>query len=253
MAPGCPAMFWGDKTRLRQLLRQVVGNAVKFTDSGYVRITAKVMLPGEIQFEIEDTGVGIGKEHQETLFDAFYQSDGSIRRRHGGTGLGLAISKRLCDAMKGRIWFESEVGRGTTFHIALPGEPAILPPQGEAKAPAGADSRSVLLATDDDLVQLLVAGVTRKMELPIHTVTTASNLPTSLETEDARYVMVDASMLDAAIVEWVREQRKKVRTNSVQYCLLNATAGDIRNEAFHHVLTSPLKPSMIRETLTHAG
>ncbi|WP_075087106.1 hypothetical protein [Verrucomicrobium spinosum] len=63
--------------------------------------------------------------------------------------------------------------------------------------------------------------------------------------------MVDASILDAPTVEWVREQRKKIRKNSVQYCLLNATAGDTRNEAFHHVLTSPLKPSTIRETLTH--
>ncbi len=251
IAPGCPTLFWGDNTRLRQLLRHVVGNAVKFTDSGYVRITAKVVLPGEIQFKIEDTGVGIGKENQEALFDAFYQSDSSIRRRHGGTGLGLAISKRLCDAMKGRIWFESEVGRGTTFHIALPGEPVMEPPQGEAKAPEGAGSRSVLLATDDDLVQLLVAGVARKMELPIHSVTTASDLPASVEAEDARYVMVDASILDAPTVEWVREQRKKIRKNSVQYCLLNATAGDTRNEAFHHVLTSPLKPSTIRETLTH--
>jgi two-component system, sensor histidine kinase and response regulator len=118
-----PDALVGDPTRLRQILLNLVGNALKFTDRGEIEVRAAVEAREGSQltlhFYVRDTGIGIPKEKQKLIFESFTQVDGSMTRKYGGTGLGLTISARLTEMMGGRIWVESEPGSGSTFHFTV--------------------------------------------------------------------------------------------------------------------------------------
>lgn len=125
LSPDLPLSLLGDASRIRQVINNLLGNAIKFTEKGEVFVE---VTPVEINKEnnhcellvaIKDTGIGIAKENQTQLFNAFSQADNSITRRYGGTGLGLAISKKIAEQMGGRLWFESEVNKGSTFYFSL--------------------------------------------------------------------------------------------------------------------------------------
>jgi len=122
-SPGVPRYLTGDAGRLRQVMLNLAGNAVKFTKSGRVRIEVACLELSEgrvhLRMRVEDTGIGIPEDAQARLFEKFMQADTSIRRRFGGTGLGLAISKRLVEMMGSEIEFTSEVGLGSTFWFQL--------------------------------------------------------------------------------------------------------------------------------------
>ncbi len=119
-----PELIIGDPTRLRQIIVNLVGNAIKFTEKGEVVLQAELESHLEdgvgLHISISDTGIGIPHEKQELIFGAFSQADGSVTRKYGGTGLGLAISRQLVEMMRGRLWVESEVGKGTVFHLTAP-------------------------------------------------------------------------------------------------------------------------------------
>ncbi len=115
-----PQEFVGDGGRIRQVLVNLLANAVKFTDHGSVRLSVRghpvpMSEDWELQFEVKDTGIGIAEHDQELIFDSFAQVDGSVTRRAGGTGLGLAITRELVSLMGGQVWVDSEVGEGSTF------------------------------------------------------------------------------------------------------------------------------------------
>jgi CheY-like chemotaxis protein len=120
----------GDPVRLRQVLVNLIGNAVKFTDAGEIVLSASLDQMGPkdctIRFAVRDTGIGIPPEQQQRVFESFSQADGSATRRYGGTGLGLAISSKLIELMGGRIWVESEAGKGSTFRFTA--KLAMSPP-----------------------------------------------------------------------------------------------------------------------------
>jgi two-component system sensor histidine kinase/response regulator len=124
IAPGIPEVVCGDSTRLRQIILNLVGNAIKFTHAGEVALKVEVeSSEGDItsvHFVVADTGIGIPPEKQRTIFDPFSQGDTSTTRKYGGTGLGLTISARFVALMGGRIWVHSEPGRGSQFHFAIP-------------------------------------------------------------------------------------------------------------------------------------
>ena len=118
VAPGLP-QGRGDERRLTQVLLNLVGNAIKFTDAG--EVTIKVAAAnGSFSVAVHDTGPGISAADQAKLFQEFQQADNSITKKKGGTGLGLAISKRIIELHGGRIWVDSEIGRGSTFTFTLP-------------------------------------------------------------------------------------------------------------------------------------
>ena len=109
----------GDERRISQVLLNLVGNAIKFTDSGEVRIEAATV-DGALEVSVSDTGPGISPADQEHIFEEFRQAEGSVAQRKGGTGLGLAIAKKIVEMHGGKIWVESEVGKGSTFTFTLP-------------------------------------------------------------------------------------------------------------------------------------
>jgi two-component system, sensor histidine kinase and response regulator len=119
--PRIPEMLVGDSLRLRQILINLLGNAIKFTEAGSVRLavnceqeTANNVL---LHFQIQDTGIGMPSDKQSVIFEAFTQADSSATRNYGGTGLGLAIASRLVALMQGKIWVESKLGTGSNFHF----------------------------------------------------------------------------------------------------------------------------------------
>jgi CheY-like chemotaxis protein/anti-sigma regulatory factor (Ser/Thr protein kinase) len=119
-----PEALIGDPTRLRQILLNLLGNAIKFTNEGHIAIKVG-FTDGEdarLRFEVSDTGIGMSETEQKMIFEAFSQGDGSVTRRYGGTGLGLAISRRLVDKLGGTLSVESELGKGSAFVVELPVE-----------------------------------------------------------------------------------------------------------------------------------
>jgi two-component system sensor histidine kinase/response regulator len=123
LPPALPAHVQSDPGRLRQILINLIGNAVKFTEKGEVTVSVNLEKEEEnaglFHFIVADTGIGIPPEKQEIIFKAFAQADGSMTRKYGGTGLGLAITQELVTALNGRIWLESEPGRGSRFHVEI--------------------------------------------------------------------------------------------------------------------------------------
>jgi len=109
----------GDEQRLTQVLLNLVGNAIKFTDTGEIRVTAATA-NGHFNIRVMDTGPGIPEEHQARIFEQFHQVDSSNTNAKGGTGLGLAIAREIVEMHGGRIWVESTLGKGSTFQMQLP-------------------------------------------------------------------------------------------------------------------------------------
>ncbi|MFG6467204.1 ATP-binding protein [Roseateles sp. BYS87W] len=157
IAPDLHGWVVGDAGRLRQVLLNLLGNAIKFTERGEIVTTVRIEDASperyELRFSVRDSGIGIPAHLLHTIFDAFTQEDSSITRRYGGTGLGLTISARLVQAMGGRIWVDSEVGRGSEFHVQLPLARVAAPQAPEAPAGTTADEAGDAAAMDVLLVE----------------------------------------------------------------------------------------------------
>ncbi|HEY2015476.1 MAG TPA: PAS domain S-box protein [Bryobacteraceae bacterium] len=134
--PGVPDAIVGDRGRLRQIIVNLVGNAIKFTEHGEVVLRVEIASRNdegvELHFSVTDTGIGIPLDKQQSVFEAFVQADSSTTRRYGGTGLGLAISSQLVQLMHGRMWLESEEGQGCVFHFTAHFDCVAEPVQGPA-------------------------------------------------------------------------------------------------------------------------
>ena len=154
IAADVPDVLLGDPGRLGQVLLNVMGNAVKFTDEGEVVLRATVentsAANATLHFAVTDTGIGIAADKQRQIFQAFTQADSSTTRRYGGTGLGLAIALRLVELMGGRMWVESEVGRGSTFHFTAVFDTPTVPTIRSSRArPTGLEGLRVLVVDDN--------------------------------------------------------------------------------------------------------
>ncbi len=202
VSPEVPDTLVGDPGRLRQVIVNLVGNALKFTESGQVAIRAGVdersTADVVLHVEVSDTGIGVPPDKQQAIFGAFVQADGSTTRRFGGTGLGLAISAQLVEMMDGRMWVDSVVGEGSTFHFTarLGAEAKALAnaQAGPSDAPAPTPGVRVLLA-EDNAVNRLVA--IRLLEKYGHTVVAAGDgrqALAALEAERFDVVLMDVQM-----------------------------------------------------------
>jgi len=159
--PEVPNYIRGDPMRLRQILTNLIGNAIKFTEEGEILVNVSVdsMANNEVilHFSVSDTGIGIPKEKQSEIFESFRQVDSSTTRKYGGTGLGLAISKRLVEKMGGKIWVESELGKGSDFHFTIRST-VVEKPEGET-IPQGIKNLRVLVVDDNSTNCLILEEI----------------------------------------------------------------------------------------------
>jgi CheY-like chemotaxis protein/nitrogen-specific signal transduction histidine kinase len=153
-----PAQVVGDVARLRQVLLNLAGNAIKFTERGGVAI---IVEPGErdgdVRFEVRDTGIGLKADDQARIFREFEQADGSSTRKFGGTGLGLAISKRIVERMDGEIGVDSAPGTGSTFHFIVPLPPALIEDNEKVFVPPDLTGQSIMIAAAAEIEASLLA------------------------------------------------------------------------------------------------
>jgi len=161
-----PRRVQGDPLRIRQVVSNLLGNAVKFTPSGEVCLAVQLPRPSWIRFEISDTGIGLSPEQQGSLFQEFHQVDSSPTRRFGGSGLGLAISHRLAELMGGRLWVESRLGEGSTFFFEFPlaiAETTVHATQTEASPVSALPPGLRVLVAEDNVVnqKVMVMMLTR--------------------------------------------------------------------------------------------
>lgn len=179
LASGVPKSLNGDATRLRQILSNLVANAIKFTEQGEISVRVDIEAQHahevELHFRVRDTGIGIPEERREIIFEPFQQVDSSATRRYGGMGMGLATSKQLVKLMGGRIWVESEIGKGSTFHFIVKFgivAPVAKPTQVVSITPNWPRPLNILVAEDSPTNQLIAKSSLKKEG---HAVTLATN------------------------------------------------------------------------------
>ncbi len=197
--PGIPDDFWGDPTRIRQILLNLAGNAVKFTESGHVLMEVMLEERGNdqcrLQFSIADTGIGIPEEKMNDIFQHFSQADESTTRRYGGTGLGLAICHQLVEIMGGKIWVKSRMGKGSIFSFYLD----LRPVSRGAPAAAPTDDLSgvtVLIVDDNSLNREIVAEYLALRSIPCESAISASEAVEKLHGAAAAGNPFDMALLD---------------------------------------------------------
>ena len=257
----------GDPGRLRQILVNLIGNAIKFTERGEVVVRAELSSQTaqeiELHFSVNDTGIGIPLGKQQHVFSAFAQADSSSTRTFGGTGLGLTISSQLVEKMGGRIWLESEEGIGSTFHftVRLGVAPAILQPPASIEAspnscPGTAPSLR-LLVVEDNPVNRLVA--TRMLQKRNHVVETAGNGREALErVEKEKFdcVLMDVQMPVLDGFEATAAIRDKERKTGAHLPIIamtaHAMAGDLERclaAGMDGYLTKPIRAAEVFATI----
>ncbi|MFZ3149977.1 MAG: PAS domain S-box protein [Methanothrix sp.] len=219
-----PAYFKGDVTRLRQVLVNLLGNAVKFTHTGTIEVsvTAKPMQTTnsrqyELHFSISDTGIGIPVEKVDRLFQSFSQIDSTITRKFGGTGLGLAISRRLVELMGGEIWVVSQQGLGSTFHFTILAEEAekiAIPSDScavRAKTAARRDTAKplrILLAEDNAINQMVAIQMLKKLGYSADVAGNGLEVLQAIERQPYDVVLMDVQMPEMDGLVAAQEIRK---------------------------------------------
>ncbi len=261
--PEIPQYIIGDPTRLRQILLNLVNNAIKFTHHGEVYVRVKLLSQGlrtiELQFDVKDTGIGIPKEKSDKLFQAFSQVDASTTRKYGGTGLGLAISKRLAELMNGTIGVESEEGVGSTFSFTITAgvtdTSQQLPPRRyvQGKQPELVGKR--VLIVDDNKTNITILTIQCEHWGMIPRATTSPNEALSWITANDPFdiAIVDfhmAEMSGVSLAKQIRTYRGKAAlpivlfSSSVKHELPRE-----EKELFAAILTKPIKQAQMYEAI----
>ena len=237
--PTVPELVIGDAGRLRQIVVNLVGNAIKFTASG--EVVLEVSLESRIgnrlnlHFEVRDTGIGIAREKQDLIFDAFSQADNSTTRQFGGTGLGLTISARLVAAMRGKLWVESTLGKGSSFHFTVSLESSdekqtAKTVVADALKTARSSSRSILLVENNPINQRVAV---RKLEKEGHGVVVAGNgkeAVAACQNQTFDLILMDMQMPQMDGFEATRLLRRAELSSSMHIPIVALTAHAMKGD-----------------------
>ncbi len=231
LSPSLEAGYRGDPARIQQVLINLIGNAIKFTERGSITVHVAARTGGVV-CAVEDTGLGIRKEDQTKIFDAFTQADSSFTRRFGGTGLGLSICSRLVKLMGGELLLDSEEGRGSTFRFLLPLEPAVLERALE-KEPGEAPGRALrlLVAEDNHVNQALMLRLLEKAGHKVKIVADGGAALTAMRAERFDAVLMDVHMPVLDGLEATRRLRAEERLRGEHLPVIALTALALTGDA----------------------
>lgn len=272
IAKDVPSYFEADVKRLRQVLINLIGNSIKFTLTGKVLVSIQNHQTGYLLFSVQDTGIGIPAEKVGLLFQPFSQADPSITRRFGGTGLGLAIAKKLVELMGGEIWFESELGKGTTFLFTIEAKPVKFPVKAIARDlskdmnAATLESQylaerlplKILIAEDNLVNQKVISRVFAKMGYHIDIVTNGLEAIAAVHKQPYDLIFMDMQMPEMDGLEATRQIRKinSSELTPIIAITANSMVGD-REKCFesgmNDYIAKPFKVEEIRAAIERWG
>ena len=253
------SIFYGDPLRLSQVLINLVNNAIKFTKKGTVSLIVETFENNRVRFEVKDTGIGIGTEQQEKLFQAFIQADGGTTRKYGGTGLGLSISKQLVELMGGKICVESELGIGSSFIFEIP-----LPKGDKSKVQtyslekklniAILKGSNILLVEDNQINQEIIIGLLENSGINIDIANNGKEAVEEYEQNSDKYelILMDIQMPIMDGYEATKCIREKNKDIPIIALTANAMKEDIektKSIAMNEHLTKPIEVEKLYSTL----
>ncbi len=272
ISPLTPKIVITDVTRVRQILTNILNNAIKFTDVGEVilKVNAQDISPEnnqlenaekcdlvyQIEFSVKDTGIGIAKDKQQYLFQSFSQIDGSTTRKYGGTGLGLVISKRLSEMMGGKMWLDSELGKGSTFYFTIkakvaPNSTNINLITGEVKF----NDKQVLIVDDNSTNRKILNLQTKYWGMEPHSVASASQALQLLQKENPfSLAILDLQMPEIDGLNLAEEIRKLSQCQDLPLILLSSSSLPLTSDLLPRInlaatLQKPIKPSQLYQVL----
>ncbi|MCA9900498.1 MAG: response regulator [Ardenticatenaceae bacterium] len=254
-----PTFIQGDNTRLRQILVNLVGNAVKFTHTGeiFVLVTSELLNNNlyEIHFVVKDTGIGIPKERLDRLFLSFSQVDASTTRQYGGTGLGLAISKRLTELMGGQMWVESVEGEGSAFHFTIRVDQVDVSLQSDDQLADTVLHNQHLLVVDDNATnRMILAKQVTAWQMVPHCFSSSSEaisaVNNGLKFDGAILDMQMPNVDGAMLAKLLREKYAKDKFPLILLTSLGQALPPDERALFNSCLTKPIKSSVLLNVLT---
>lgn len=260
--PSLPEAVIGDPTRLAQILTNLLGNAIKFTQEGEVSLSAQAVRAGQhckLRLSVRDTGIGISPEQQRHLFQAFSQADNTISRRYGGSGLGLVIAHRLAQMMGGTLTLESQEGIGTRVSLSLTLPLAEAAPDQAASAGAAAPPEfrlsrplKVLLAEDNDFNRLLIHKVLTQAGAHVVTAVSGQLAVEQFEREQPDLVLMDVHMPQMDGIEATRTLRQRDRQTPIVALTANVMPHEhhaLQQAGVDAVMLKPIKLAELFELL----
>jgi two-component system, sensor histidine kinase and response regulator len=267
VSPSVPGRVTGDMGRLRQVIVNLVGNALKFTDRGEVVVEAdKESEDGTgvmVHFQVRDTGIGIPHEKQRLIFEAFTQADTSTTRRYGGTGLGLAITERLVKLMGGRIWLESEPGCGSTFHFTIHfGFAAVNSGVEKTEGPEILQNCPVLIVDDNRTNRIILVEMLSAWRMSPEAVESAAAALAVLERHHregrgVRLIVTDMQMPEMDGLSFCKKIRSEPVFSKIPIILLSSSVQEgeavrCRTLGCSAYLTKPIQPSELFDAMLDA-
>jgi signal transduction histidine kinase/BarA-like signal transduction histidine kinase len=271
--PDARSRYRGDPTRLRQILLNLIGNAIKFTDRGGVWVEVSQAAPpvdggpARMRFAVKDSGIGMPDELCSRMFDKFSQADSSITRRYGGTGLGLAITKQLVELMGGEIRATSELGIGSCFTVEIPlaaaqtdiaAQKSTEPAPSKSDSPPSADKRRILVAEDNKTNQIFISAVLEKTEHQVDIVNNGLEAVAAASRADYDVILMDIQMPEmdgiaaTRLIRSLPAPKCEVRIIALTAHAMAGVEEKFRSAGMDDYLSKPISPAALLAKLTAA-